>query len=324
MASNLRELRERRNSVATTQKITRAMELIASSRIVRAQRNVRSATPYSQELTRALSAVIAHTREDHPLTRATQDPKRSAVLLITSDRGLAGSYSSNVLKAGEGLIASLEGQEVDVYLCGRKAVQYFDFRKRGYTKVWDGFSDSPSYDDARKISDELIRSFLEPTEEGGVDQIHIVYTHFESMLTQKVRVLRLLPMEIIDAEDDTSDGGQADAEPAGSSRPPADSSQPDDTSEVFHEYPFEPHPATVLDQLLPLYVANRVHFALLQAAASELASRQQAMKSATDNAEQLIDTLGRQANQARQAAITQEITEIVGGAAALAESTSQE
>ena len=312
MASNLRELRERRNSVATTQKITRAMELIDSSRIVRAQRNVRSATPYSQELTRALSAVIAHTREDHPLTRATQDPKRSAVLLITSDRGLAGSYSSNVLKAGEGLIASLEGQEVDVYLCGRKAVQYFDFRKRGYTKVWDGFSDSPSYDDARKISDELIRSFLEPTEEGGVDQIHIVYTHFESMLTQKVRVLRLLPMEIIDAEDDTSDAD------------PADSSQPDDTSDVFHEYHFEPHPATVLDQLLPLYVANRVHFALLQAAASELASRQQAMKSATDNAEQLIDTLGRQANQARQAAITQEITEIVGGAAALAESTSQE
>ena len=312
MASNLRELRERRNSVATTQKITRAMELIASSRIVRAQRNVRSATPYSQELTRALSAVIAHTHEDHPLTRATQDPKRSAVLLITSDRGLAGSYSSNVLKAGEGLLASLEGQEVDVYLCGRKAVQYFDFRKRGYTKVWDGFSDSPSYDDARKISDELIRSFLEPTEEGGVDQIHIVYTHFESMLTQKVRVLRLLPMEIIDAADDAS---EAD---------PADSSQPDDTSDVFHEYHFEPHPATVLDQLLPLYVANRVHFALLQAAASELASRQQAMKSATDNAEQLIDTLGRQANQARQAAITQEITEIVGGAAALAESTSQE
>ena len=312
MASNLRELRERRNSVATTQKITRAMELIASSRIVRAQRNVRSATPYSQELTRALSAVIAHTREDHPLTRATQDPKRSAVLLITSDRGLAGSYSSNVLKAGEGLIASLEGQEVDVYLCGRNAVQYFDFRKRGYTKVWDGFSDSPSYDDARKISDELIRSFLEPTEEGGVDQIHIVYTHFESMLTQKVRVLRLLPMEIIDAADDASDAD------------PADSSQPDDTSDVFHEYHFEPHPATVLDQLLPLYVANRVHFALLQAAASELASRQQAMKSATDNAEQLIDTLGRQANQARQAAITQEITEIVGGAAALAESTSQE
>ncbi|PZP21797.1 MAG: F0F1 ATP synthase subunit gamma [Cutibacterium granulosum] len=312
MASNLRELRERRNSVATTQKITRAMELIASSRIVRAQRNVRSATPYSQELTRALSAVIAHTHEDHPLTRATQDPKRSAVLLITSDRGLAGSYSSNVLKAGEGLLASLEGQEVDVYLCGRKAVQYFDFRKRGYTKVWDGFSDSPSYDDARKISDELIRSFLEPTEEGGVDQIHIVYTHFESMLTQKVRVLRLLPMEIIDAADDASDAD------------PADSSQPDDTSDVFHEYHFEPHPATVLDQLLPLYVANRVHFALLQAAASELASRQQAMKSATDNAEQLIDTLGRQANQARQAAITQEITEIVGGAAALAESTSQE
>ena len=312
MASNLRELRERRNSVATTQKITRAMELIASSRIVRAQRNVRSATPYSQELTRALSAVIAHTHEDHPLTRATQDPKRSAVLLITSDRGLAGSYSSNVLKAGEGLLASLEGQEVDVYLCGRKAVQYFDFRKRGYTKVWDGFSDSPSYDDARKISDELIRSFLEPTEEGGVDQIHIVYTHFESMLTQKVRVLRLLPMEIIDAADDAS---EAD---------PADSSQPDDTSDVFHEYHFEPHPATVLDQLLPLYVANRVHFALLQAAASELASRQQAMKSATDNAEQLIDTLGRQANQARQAAITQEITEIVGGADALAESTSQE
>lgn len=312
MASNLRELRERRNSVATTQKITRAMELIASSRIIKAQRNVRSASPYARELTLALSAVATHTHEEHPLTTAPAVARRSAVLLITSDRGLAGSYSSSAIKAAEELVAGLDGQEVDIYLCGRKGVQYFDFRHRAYKQVWSGFSDSPTYADAKVIADRLIEDFLRPTDEGGVDEIHVVYTHFSSMLSQSPRVVRLLPLEVVDPDD-------ANAAEVPESETP---SEPQD--EIFHEYRFEPDPASVLDTLLPLYVANRVHFALLQSAASELASRQRAMKSATDNAEQLIGTLSRKANQARQAAITQEITEIVGGAAALAESTPQE
>ena len=305
MASNLRELRERRNSVATTKKITRAMELIASSRIVKAQNIVRAASPYSLELTRALSAVASHTHEEHPLTSVNPAPKRSAVLLVTSDRGLAGAYSSNAIKSAEQLHAALRPeQEVVTYLCGRKGVQYFEFRGRKAEHVWSGFSDSPTYRQARDIADTLIEEFLRPTEEGGVDEIHVVYTHFDSMLTQKPKVVRLLPLE---GELEAGDPGVGTSD-----------------EEIFHEYNFEPDPVSVLDQLLPLYVANRIHYALLQSAASELASRQRAMKAATDNAEQLIQSLSRQANQARQAAITQEITEIVGGAAALAESAPQE
>ena len=295
MASNLRELRERRNSVATTKKITRAMELIASSRIVKAQNIVRAASPYSLELTRALSAVASHTHEEHPLTSVNPAPKRSAVLLVTSDRGLAGAYSSNAIKSAEQLHAALRPeQEVVTYLCGRKGVQYFEFRGRKAEHVWSGFSDSPTYRQARDIADTLIEEFLRPTEEGGVDEIHVVYTHVDPKATPEGE------LEAGDPGVGTSD------------------------EEIFHEYNFEPDPVSVLDQLLPLYVANRIHYALLQSAASELASRQRAMKAATDNAEQLIQSLSRQANQARQAAITQEITEIVGGAAALAESAPQE
>ncbi|WCC80922.1 F0F1 ATP synthase subunit gamma [Cutibacterium equinum] len=314
MASNLRELRQRRNSVATTKKITRAMELIASSRIVKAQNIVKAASPYSLELTRALSAVAAHTHEEHPLTSINPDPKRSAVLLVTSDRGLAGAYSSNAIKSAEQLYAALRPeQEVVTYLCGRKGAQYFEFRGREVEHVWSGFSDSPTYRQAREIADTLIEKFLRPADEGGVDEIHIVYTHFESMLTQKTKVVRLLPLVVVDP-DATPEGELEEGDPGlGASR-----------EEIFHEYNFEPDPVTVLDQLLPLYVAGRIHYALLESAASELASRQRAMKAATDNAEQLIQSLSRQANQARQAAITQEITEIVGGAAALAESAPQE
>ncbi|BCQ05174.1 F0F1 ATP synthase subunit gamma [Cutibacterium avidum] len=314
MASNLRELRERRNSVATTKKITRAMELIASSRIVKAQNIVRAASPYSLELTRALSAVASHTHEEHPLTSVNPAPKRSAVLLVTSDRGLAGAYSSNAIKSAEQLHAALRPeQEVVTYLCGRKGVQYFEFRGRKAEHVWSGFSDSPTYRQAREIADTLIEEFLRPTEEGGVDEIHIVYTHFDSMLTQKPKVVRLLPLAVVDPK--ATPEGELEA---------GDPGVGTSDEEIFHEYNFEPDPVSVLDQLLPLYVANRIHYALLQSAASELASRQRAMKAATDNAEQLIQSLSRQANQARQAAITQEITEIVGGAAALAESAPQE
>ncbi len=304
MASNLRELRERRDSVATTQKITRAMELIASSRVPKAQRMVRSAAPYAHELNRAVSAVATHTHEQHPLTSAVENPVRSGMLVITSDRGLAGAYSSNAIKAAEELTATLRGshQEVMTYLCGRKAIQYYQFRDRPSAETWSGFSDAPSYEHARQIADRLIADFLTPTAEGGLDEIHLVYTHFRSMLVQTPRVVRLLPLEVVDAPENGSEGGE----------------------EIFHEYQFEPDAASVLDNLLPLYVANRIHYVLLQSAASELASRQRAMKSATDNAEQLIQKLSRQANQARQASITQEITEIVGGSAALSESTPEE
>lgn len=304
MASNLRELRERRNSVATTQKITRAMELIASSRVPKAQRKVRAASPYAEELSRAVSAVATHTHEHHPLTTPVTDSVRSGVLVITSDRGLAGAYSSNAIKAAEELTATLSAeQEVSTYLCGRKGIGYYEFRGRPIAETWSGFSDAPTYENARRIADRLIKDFLTPTSEGGLDEIHIVYTQFRSMLVQTPRVVRLLPLEVVDApEEEVDDAGE----------------------EIFHEYRFEPDPESVLDNLLPLYVANRIQYVLLQSAASELASRQRAMKSATDNAEQLIGTLSRQANQARQAAITQEITEIVGGSAALSDSTSEE
>lgn len=299
MASSLRELRQRRNSVATTKKITRAMELIAASRIVKAQQHARAALPYTQALIHAMSALASYHAIDHPLLEDVQPPRRSAILLITGDRGLAGAYSANVIKTGEQLVTALheEGQEVIQYVTGNKGVQYFDFRQRPIERSWTGFSDAPEYAHAREISDVLIERFLAPFEEGGVDQIHIVTTRFVSMLTQKPDATRLLPLVVEEADDE-------------------------DTASDLEEIPFyefEPSPEVVLDTLLPLYVANRVFTALLQAAASELANRQRAMKSATDNAQQLIERLTREANQARQAEITQEISEITGGAAALAE-----
>ena len=299
MASSLRELRERRRSVSTTKKITRAMELIAASRIIKAQNAARSALPYTRELTRAVSALASAHDLDHPLLVDVDQPKRSAVLLITSDRGLAGAYSANVIKAAEQLNAKLrsEGQDVVMYITGQKGVAYYDFRKRPVEQSWTGFSDRPTYDNAREIARVLLDKFLQPTEAGGVDQLHVVNTRFVSMLTQTATTRRLLPLVVEDA--------------------PVD---PDPVAEDLNTfYHFEPDIGTVLDSLLPLFVANRIHSALLQSAASELASRQRAMKSATDNAQALIEQLTREANQARQAEITQEITEIVGGASALSE-----
>lgn len=297
--AGLRELKQRRTSVSTTKKITRAMELIAASRIVRAQARTRSTEPYTWELERAVSTLASHTDVEHPLTQHVADPKRTAILLITSDRGLAGAYSSNVIKAAERLHAKLrdEGQEVVQYITGRKGISYFEFRKRPIEHSWDGFSDAPQYAHAREIADVLLEKFEQPTEDGGVDQIYIVGTRFVSMLTQEPKVVRMLPLSVVDGDE------------AGSGHMP--------------DYRFEPDPETVLNELLPLYVANRIYFGLLTSAASELASRQKAMKSATDNAQTLIETLTRDINQARQASITQEITEIVGGASALAESASE-
>jgi F-type H+-transporting ATPase subunit gamma len=297
MPASLRELRQRRASVTTIKKVTRAMELIAASRIIKAQQRAQAAAPYARELTRAVSAVATYSNVDHPLTTEPENPTRAAVLLITSDRGLAGAYSSSVIKEGEQLNQLLResNKEPVPFLAGRKSVAFYGFRRRNVAATWEGFSDAPTYAHAREIADALIGTFLRPTEEGGVDEIHVVYTRFISMLTQRVDVIRMLPLEVVEGE-----------EP-----PPAD--------EILPLYEFEPDAATVLDELLPLYVASRIQYCLLQGAASELASRQKAMKSATDNAQELIERLTREANQARQAEITQEISEIVGGAGALAE-----
>jgi F-type H+-transporting ATPase subunit gamma len=297
--ASLRELRQRRTSVSTIKKVTRAMELIAASRIIKAQQRAQAAAPYARELTRAVSAVATFSNVEHPLTLEKDNPTRAAMLLITSDRGLAGAYSSSVIKEGEQLSRLLHdgGREVLPFLTGRKAAAFYGFRKRQVAAQWEGFSESPTYGQAREIADALIEAFLRPTAEGGVDEIHVVYTRFVSMLTQKPEVIRLLPLEVVEGE------------------------EPPEADELLPLYEFEPDPETVLDELLPLYVASRIHYCLLQSAASELASRQKAMKSATDNAQQLIERLTREANQARQAEITQEISEIVGGASALAESS---
>ena len=302
MPASLRELRQRRSSVSTIKKVTRAMELIAASRIIKAQQNAQSAAPYARELTRAVSAVATFSNVDHPLTTEKENPTRAAVLLITSDRGLAGAYSSSVIKEGEQLTRLLKdgGKTAVPFLTGRKAVAFYAFRKREVAAQWEGFSDSPSYAQAREIADALISAFLTPTDEGGVDEIHVVYTRFVSMLTQQPEVIRLLPLEVVEGEEAPESGG------------------------ILPLYDFEPDVETVLDELLPLYVASRIQYCLLQSAASELASRQKAMKSATDNAQQLIERLTREANQARQAEITQEISEIVGGASALAEANASD
>ena len=299
MAVSLREYRARIRSVESTKKITRAMELIAASRIIKAQQRAQAAAPYARELTRAVSALVTYSNVDHPLTTEPENPRRAAVLVVTSDRGLAGAYSSSVIKEAERLGELLrgDGKEVNLYVSGRKALAYYNFRRRPIVSDWTGFSDQPTYDDAREIGDTLIEAFLQDTEEGGVDEVHVVYTRFRSMLTQEPTAVRLLPLEVVEGEE----------------KPTED--------EVLPLYEFEPSAAEVLDALLPKYVQSRIYFALLQAAASELASRQRAMKSATDNAEELIKKYTRIANQARQAGITQEISEIVGGVNALADAT---
>jgi F-type H+-transporting ATPase subunit gamma len=295
MALSVREYRARIKSTESMKKITRAMELIAASRIIKAQQRAQSAAPYARELTRAVSAVATYSNVDHPLTREPEESKRAAVLIVTSDRGLAGAYSSSVLKEAERLAEKLrgEGKEIDTYIAGRKGEAYYKFRGRPVKQSWNGFSDQPSFEVAHEIGQTLIDAFLD--EDGGVDEVHVVFTRFKSMLVQEPSDIRLLPLEVVEGEEKPSNG------------------------EVLPLYEFEPSPEAVLDGLLPQYVQSRIFFALLQAAASELAARQKAMKSATDNADELIKKYTRIANQARQAGITQEISEIVGGVNALAD-----
>jgi F-type H+-transporting ATPase subunit gamma len=300
MAATLRELRARIKSVQATKQITRAMELIAASRIVKAQSRARSAAPYARELTRAVSAVATYSNVDHPLTSEPENPTRAAVLIITSDRGLAGAYSSSVLREAERLCEKLrsEGKEADLYVSGRKGVLYYSFRNRPVVQSWVGSSDTPTYDSAREMGDAVISAFVEEEGETAVDEVHIVYTRFRTMLVQEAVDIRLLPLEIVEGEEQPAD------------------------DEVLPLYEFEPSDVEVLDALLPRYVQARIFFCLLQASASELAARQRAMKSATDNAEELIKKYTQTANQARQAGITQEISEIVGGVNALADANS--
>ncbi|MFF6877928.1 MULTISPECIES: F0F1 ATP synthase subunit gamma [unclassified Streptomyces] len=300
MGAQLRVYKRRIRSVTATKKITKAMEMIAASRVVKAQRKVAASTPYATELTRAVTAVAGGSNTKHPLTTEPENPTRAAVLLLTSDRGLAGAFNSNAIKAAERLTAKLEaeGKEVVSYIVGRRGVAHYNFRERKIAESFTGFTDEPSYADAKKVAAPLIEAIETETAEGGVDELHIVYTEFVSMMTQTAIEARLLPLSLEEVEQE--------AKPKG---------------EILPLFDFEPSAEDVLDALLPRYVESRIYNALLQSAASKHAATRRAMKSATDNAGELIETLTRLANQARQAEITQEISEIVGGASALADAT---
>ena len=294
MGAQIRVYRQKIASTTSMQKIFKAMELIATSRIGKARTRVAASLPYSNAITRAVSAVASQSEVDHPLTTEPDSIRRAAVLVMTSDRGLAGSYSASVLKQAEHLIELLhgEGKDVTTYLVGRKAQAYFDFRGRDYAKVWTGGTDAPEFETARQLREALLLDFATDFEEGGVDEIHVVYTQFKSMVVQEPTVIRLLPLEVVEEEVESSNA-------------------------LLPLYEFEPQPEDVLDALLPRYIESRIFSALLQAAASELAARQRAMKSAGDNANDLIKKYTRLRNNARQAEVTQELSEIVAGADAL-------
>ncbi len=298
MGAQLRAVRRRIRSVQSTAKITRAQELIAASRIIKAQQRLHAAGPYARELTRAVEAVVSMSENvDHPLTRPEQSPRRAAVVIVTSDRGFAGGFNANLLREAQRLrgLLSERGLETVSYVAGRKGITWHRFRQIEMAGEWSGFSDTPRQHNAAEITQALLDAYALSAEEGGVDEINIVYTEFVSMLTQRPVVRRLLPLVI------------------------------EETAEVpsgpLPSYEFEPSPEDVLNALLPWYVESRLFHALLESAASEIASRRRAMKSATDNANELVEQLSREANKARQAEITQEISEIVGGANALAAAT---
>jgi F-type H+-transporting ATPase subunit gamma len=295
MPAQLRVVRRRIGAVRSTMKITRAMELISASRLVRAQERVARSRPYTEEITAALESVVStEVLLEHPLLEQRRETQAAAVLVVTSDRGLAGPYNANVLRTAEELQVRLrdDGMEPRLYVIGRKGLAYYRFRQRPVEESWTGFSDQPTYDDARRVVDALVEEFISLR----VDQIHAVFTDFVSAGTQRAVARRFVPLVIEEVEEG----------------PP----------EPIPQYLYEPSPERLLDALLPRYVEARVFTALLEAAASEHASRRRAMKAATDNASELIEDLTREYNQARQAEITQEIMEIVGGAEALQTSRS--
>ena len=306
MAATLRELRGRIRSAGSIKKITKAQELIATSRIAKAQARVQAARPYSDEITNMLTELAGASALDHPLLVERESPKRAAVLVVSSDRGLCGAYNANVLRQSEELFALLrdEGKTPVIYAVGRKALGYYSFRQREVKDSWTGFSERPTYDQAREIADVLVSAFMAGVDDDdenagddgilGVDEIHIVFTQFKSMLSQSAVALRIAPMVIEYVGEQENEGPHT-------------------------LFSFEPNAENLFDALLPRYIATRVYSALLEAAASESASRRRAMKSATDNADDLIKALTLEANRERQAQITQEISEIVGGANALAD-----
>ncbi|WP_299559871.1 F0F1 ATP synthase subunit gamma [uncultured Mycolicibacterium sp.] len=306
MAATLRELRGRIRSAGAIKKITKAQELIATSRISKAQARVEAARPYAAEITNMLTNLADASALDHPLLVERPNPKRAGVLVVSSDRGLCGAYNANVLRRAEELFALLreQGKNPVLYVVGRKALAYYSFRNRKVVESWTGFSERPDYADAKKIADTLVTAFMagadddgdEPGPDGilGVDELHIVYTEFKSMLSQTAEAHRIAPMVV---------------EYVGES------------TEPHTLFSFEPDATTLFESLLPRYIATRVYAALLEAAASESASRRRAMKSASDNADELIKSLTLMANRERQAQITQEISEIVGGANALADAS---
>lgn len=297
MGGQQRVYRQKIRSTQSLKKIFRAMELIAASRIGKARARVVAAGPYSRAITRAISAVAAHSQVEHPLTSDRTDTKKVAMLVITADRGMAGAYSANAIREAERLTERLEadGHEIVQYAAGRRGVSYYTFRHRELAGSWTGDSDSPSHHVANQIAAELLRAFLAPADQGGVCELHIVFTHFTSMVSQEPRVIRMLPLEIVEGVID-----------------------PDE--ELSPLYAFEPNAQEVLDELLPRYIESRIYNCLLQASASELANRQSAMNTAVTNAEDIVRQYTRLANSARQSEITQEISEIVSGADALAAS----
>ena len=324
MPAQLRDLRRRIRSVQSTKKITKAMELIATSRIAKAQARVEASRPYAREITKVLSSLASAAGNlDDPLLVEREKPTRAAMLVVTSDRGLCGGYNANLIRAAEELHALLrdEGKSVVLYVIGRKGLGYYRFRERAIEKSWTGFSEQPSYADAAAAGDALVGAFLAGVEDSasseaqgqsgdsgsdgapGVDELHIVYTEFQSMLTQAPQARRIAPLEVEYVEDNADNA--------------AEQQQPSRSDGPGPLYEFEPDADELLGHLLPKYVNTRIYAALLEAAASEQAARRQAMKAATDNATDLIQDLTREANRARQGIITQEISEIVGGAEAL-------
>jgi F-type H+-transporting ATPase subunit gamma len=318
MAAQIRVLRRRIKSTQSIKKITRAMELIATSRIVKARARVEEAKPYSEQMTAMLTELASNAALDHPLLVERENPERAAVLVVTSDRGQAGGYNSNVLREAEQLQSLLreQGKEPVLYVIGRKGVNYYRFRKRTVAASWTGFSEQPTYADAAEAARVLVAAFMagaggRDTEEAAditgapaeaveaVDELHLVYTQFKNMVTQTPQARRMAPMEVEYVEQDSSSEG------------------------IQPLYEFEPDPDALFDALLPKYIGARLFAALLESAASESANRQRAMKAATDNANELIRTLTLESNQARQAQITQEISEIVGGADALVSAGSE-
>ena len=295
MGAQLRVYRQKIRSAQTTKKITRAMELISASRIQKAQARVAASSPYARAITRAVSAVATYSNVEHVLTTEPEKIERAAIVIFSSDRGLAGAFNSNVLKESEKLAELLrsQGKEVVYFLVGRKAQGYFSFRRRAFERVWTGNTDSPEFEQAKEVADAILESFLRDASDGGVDEIHVIYNRFISMLTQEPQVVRLLPLEVVEGVEEP------------------------DRTQVLPLYEFEPDVGTVLDSLLPVYIESRIFNAMLQSAASKHAATQKAMKAASDNADKLITDYTRLANNARQAEITQQISEIVGGADAL-------